>query len=418
MSLDQFEVESNTFYSGSYTDNIFMGSMLDYAGRFLVASQTSGSTELQHAHFYSEFSDFSGPNRNRGLGISLRIRNLFSTSERYQDTVLPDIFSSFKLNGGIAVEADLEAGSQPILLNTPDARIANAPVGKLVFATFGVTASFSGIHIADETWFGSHPFQNRYKNIVRNANVAFYQSSIPCAYQEMQTAYNGYATYVVNSASDTTTSLATIELMLARGWVGLVSTDFPNLEPIRFTLIDLTGSVVAEDFYGNGLWLYPPVSMGIFGVASGTIRPNEKQISKLMFGIGDNYQNTPIVTGVTSSKLQGSNGTINTYYASSVDIRGWRYGVVSAFPYYSSCIFRSSRFGQFRDMFEQRKNTKFFDPFGTIVGNKGLSGAAVQVKFVSGSSSEITSSNPSFNPNDSGNYDFECKSGQPWQDVG
>jgi hypothetical protein len=116
-------------------------------------------------------------------------------------------------------------------------------------------------------------------------------------------------------------------------------------------------------------------------------------------------------------------GIINGYYASSIDIRGWKFGVVNGFPYYASCVFRSSHYGQFRDMMEQRKTTKFFDPDGLTTngknnGKKGPTSAVVTVVFTSGSNASVSSSLPdTLNVNDSGIYDFECKAGQPWFDV-
>jgi len=71
---------------------------------------------------------------------------------------------------------------------------------------------------------------------------------------------------------------------------------------------------------------------------------------------------------------------------------------------------------------EQRKYTKFFNGDGFTAdgknnGKKGSTSAAVTVRFVSGSNTAVTASNPLLNPNDSGIYDFECKAGQPFHDV-
>jgi hypothetical protein len=38
-------------------------------------------------------------------------------------------------------------------------------------------------------------------------------------------------------------------------------------------------------------------------------------------------------------------------------IRGWRYGLIDGNPHYTSAVFRRDRFGQFRDMLEQRINS-------------------------------------------------------------
>jgi hypothetical protein len=50
-------------------------------------------------------------------------------------------------------------------------------------------------------------------------------------------------------------------------------------------------------------------------------------------------------------------------------IRGWKYGIYNGFPAHSRVIFRRNRFGQFRDMLEQRLFTKFYNTNTTILQN-------------------------------------------------
>jgi hypothetical protein len=232
-------------------------------------------------------------------------------------------------------------------------------------------------------------------------------------------------TYGGISGTGASSSLVTAEIILPRRlFIDPLPGGAGNTEPTRYTIIDVTGSVNnSEQFLGGGTTLYPPGTPGLFGFFQGTRRPRQKALTKLFFGFGDNQHGVPIINGVTSSWLYSGVGVINGFYASEISIRGWRYGCISGFPYYTNCIFRSSRYGQFRDMFEQRKYTKFFDPDGFTADGKnnakrGSTDAILSVRFVSGSQSAITASNPgTVNPNDSGMYDFEYKSGQPFHDV-
>jgi hypothetical protein len=432
-TLDQFETEPNGFYSGSYTDGIYMGNLGDSRGRFLVAARSSGSNELRYAQHYSDFVDYSGSNRNRSLGDGLRFRTFVSANELYQDTILPDIYNAFLLNGGVPVIAHTEASLSPIMLTEALPGIPGGyPVGKLVFATYGTTASYNSgsVNIADRVWFATFPFQGRYRDIVKNVTAQFFRTNIACPATESQLAsFDGIPRYGPNDSYGSS-SLATAEIIIPRTWIYGTVSGPSNNEPIRYTLMDVTGAVNSsgsydELFFGNNSLSdpFPPFSTGFYGVGSGTKKPQNKQLIRFVFGFGDNYQGIPIINAVTSSKLNNTIGVMNGFYASSVDIRGWRYGVVNGFPYYSSCIFRSNRYGQFRDMMEQRKISKFFDPNGIALdgrnnARKGSSSAAVQVVFVSGSNSFVTASFPtSLNLNDSGLFDFECKSGQPWHDV-
>lgn len=66
-------------------------------------------------------------------------------------------------------------------------------------------------------------------------------------------------------------------------------------------------------------------------------------------------------------------------------IRGWKYGLYSGLPMNSKSIFRRERFGQFRDMLEQRQYTKFIN----VAGNSPVDNDAVS----SSSKSRITKAN-------------------------
>ena len=50
-------------------------------------------------------------------------------------------------------------------------------------------------------------------------------------------------------------------------------------------------------------------------------------------------------------------------------IRGWKYGIYNGFPAHSKMVFRRNRYGQFRDMLEQRIFTKFFNSTLSSIDN-------------------------------------------------
>lgn len=109
-------------------------------------------------------------------------------------------------------------------------------------------------------------------------------------------------------------------------------------------------------------------------------------------------------------------------------LRGWKYGLYSGINTPTSAVWRRGRYGQFRDMLEQRIFTKYIQleqtdpyvyPFKTL--RRTVDGP-VKVNFVSGSAiyldtiDYVTATNPSYNPYDSGIYDTEYRSGQPFFD--
>lgn len=434
MTPDQFETEPNVFYSGSYTDGIYIGSIGDSNGRFRVASRASGSNELRYATRYADFADYSGSNRNRSLGDALRFRTFYSSTELYQDTILPDTYYAYLVNGGTPILARVEGNViSSILLTEPFPGIpSDYPVAKLVFTTPGTTALLTPTSqsVSDPFWVGSFPFQARYKNVTKNINTTFFKPSVGCPVTESQSGtFDGIITYGLNS-SYLSSSLATLSVAVPYLWIHRSNTGLLSNQPLRYTLVDAIGSVGTsgssnEVFLGGGSISnpFPPVANRFYGVGTGTRRPKNNQLVRFLFGFGDNYRGIPIMNAVTSSLMLNTIGIINGFYATSVDIRGWKYGVVNGLPYYASCVYRSSRYGQFRDMMEQRKSTKFFDPNGLTVdgknnARKGATSAIVTVAFVSGTEAFVTASLPdTLNQNDSGLYDFECKSGQPWYDV-
>jgi hypothetical protein len=103
---------------------------------------------------------------------------------------------------------------------------------------------------------------------------------------------------------------------------------------------------------------------------------------------------------------------------------GYKYGVQGTEPRYSNVVFRNNRFGQFRDMLEQRKFGTFFDELGSKregsqSGKKGKKKSPISIKWksvgkdrfefgggfniLSGSSNRSTAATSSI-PYDDGNF--------------
>lgn len=101
-------------------------------------------------------------------------------------------------------------------------------------------------------------------------------------------------------------------------------------------------------------------------------------------------------------------------------IRGWKYGLYSAINTPTSFVWRRGKFGQFRDMLEQRVYTKYLKL--QQLRTKRAIENPIQINFISGSSifaetiDYVTATNPSYNLYDSGIYDLEYRSGQPFTD--
>jgi len=77
---------------------------------------------------------------------------------------------------------------------------------------------------------------------------------------------------------------------------------------------------------------------------------------------------------------------------STPKIRGWKYGLKSALPVNASAVYRRETYGQFRDMLEQRKNTRFFNEGGESENDRSfVTVPAVSVLFIDSETGDTTS---------------------------
>jgi hypothetical protein len=105
-----------------------------------------------------------------------------------------------------------------------------------------------------------------------------------------------------------------------------------------------------------------------------------------------------------------------TSTAVGAELRGWRHGMMSAFPLYSKAVFNRNHYGHPRDMLEQRLDAKFFDEVGlSSDGNPGsatgVKDGPVQVKFYD-QSGKITDGLKTL----SSNLSYEATSSMPYAD--
>tara|TARA_R110000803_G_scaffold36616_15_gene78705 strand:+ start:330 stop:3980 length:3651 start_codon:yes stop_codon:yes gene_type:complete len=114
-----------------------------------------------------------------------------------------------------------------------------------------------------------------------------------------------------------------------------------------------------------------------------SVPDSKKKFLKGFFGFGDSVSyNLPIV------KVTGTSGFgAQIPIGNDVIIRGFKYGLISALPAYTTCIFRHDRYGQFRDMLEQRPAATTDKTFSQVNGQfirspAGQNSAPVTVSFI------------------------------------
>lgn len=177
------------------------------------------------------------------------------------------------------------------------------------------------------------------------------------------------------------------------------------------------------------------------------IKPSNSDFCKSFFGYGDGfsldlteYQYGNILNvgrkGKTPNFLDWSpydlygHVDVPQFNLYGPQIRGWKYGLYSGINVSTNAIYRRGRYGQFRDRLEQRIFTKYIsldqtNPYSYPLNfDKRTVDGPINVAFITGtliysqSIDYVTATNPDYNPYDSGIYDYEYRSGQPFFDRG
>lgn len=294
--VDQFDVLYTNLQSGSYVDRYITGSMF-------VA--TRGTPTNRGGFTYSPPS----PPRQRvfsKLGVdatklpdqqNIRSYNLqpwreragtvknlkiFSNSERFYDSLLPDITKLIKTLGG---SIGLFSGYGILSMGSPEAGAATPG------HTYGFIESF--------------PFEPKFSKIGR---VKRFSANL----------------------------VATIEYGVG------TSIESTIVSKLVIQIIDGTSPIAMNYWYDTT-----------------TGNPTlEGDSIKILFGFGDK-STKGVYTGDDLDAVSGSLGLPVGRYSSGTArigpiIRGWKYGIQDGNPHYTSCVFRRDRFGQHRDMLEQR----------------------------------------------------------------
>jgi hypothetical protein len=279
-TVDQFQVEAQTSYTGTYIDDIVSGDF-NAGTRGVIGSSAAGTQGI--------------------TGSLLRGVRTVDNRERFYDTVLPTPLS-YHLSDGYSIEQN---------------RINVAGSGDWGTDVPG----------ANTIWFYSYPFESRYSFLDRNL------LGNPLKTQGANEVLEGIQLWV--SSTDPAVSVRN----------GLISDQFD-------------------------------------------LALNSNTLLKFWFGSGNG--NTDAITSFYSDdgvKLYPNNApdiAISPTQNFIPSIRGFKYGIKNALPEFSSLVTRYDRYGQFRDMLEQRPDSRFST-------GETTTDAPVTVKFVSRNTDSIVS---------------------------
>lgn len=345
---DQYDVLYSSLQAGSIYDNYVTGSLLvrnaDKTGfskgeRGFVFSRLAVSQNQRPNLSFTTGSAgyFFQPLRERAGTI--RNVKLFSTDERFYDSLAPRLQEMIRTLGGDIVTFNYLATSGDA---TSGLGVHNAVVfDNDAFNPFHELSGLSPIGFEQ-----SFPFEPKFSQVKRARRLAdafvskkLWTGTPPDYYGEISPfKKNKLLILEFNSGS------------FFSGSTVAISTPFT---PYPGTSFDAN-------------WWLGDISYQFGALLFGNATP-ETETAKILFGFGDRHSikiktfgGVDYVVGkrnLAQSRADILNVTNKLRFGPI--IRGWKYGLIDANPHYSSCVFRRDRFGQFRDMLEQRLNTTF-----------------------------------------------------------
>jgi len=393
--LDQYEIEyKETYVSGTY-DQVVMGKMF-----FLTSSNGKekkyaygnrgvvyGSTNSDYApHPGIGIFDLNNSVSYRSQPYKEKAGNCRSAKhhcyeERIYDTLTPDPLKCFKVNGAQPFIVTGGYNVEPALASSTYSGVEIENTAIIMFDNYTPTYSGNRDNFnpgVDRIWTRSFPFEPRYSNIKRQLTQKF--TSIEAKYQ---------ASFFKQEFSTLLFKKAKTSLIVGTIGPRFTLKQNTSAQSLNYLTGALTGA--NDKFYHH--WASdadtsnkvnvspfgPPVYQTVTG-ACGT-----SDLTKVLFGFGDantifydtqfsdpndptgylrrGTNNWPEFRINNRTDYNSSYNSVpnpiyeqktGSYWCVSPIIRGWKYGLYNGLPEYTSAYYRQGKYGQFRDLLEQR----------------------------------------------------------------
>jgi len=402
--LDQFEVEYKESYTSGSQDQVVMGQMFYQTTVFGEKKYSYGQRGVVYGSINSDqaptpgTSVFDRTNSRsyrsqpyREKAGNCRSQKHKCALERIYDTLTPDPISCFRING--ADISILESLRNPSYSGPGDLNSAtgvqirsNALIMLDSAAPSGSRASNLNPAV-DVDWTRSFPFEARYNNLQRKQTQQF-KNSLEAKYaiwfrNQVMTTFSrrrkvpGSLFIGTVGKNNVLKNITNGNEELVTSWKHHWACDM-DVEATNSYGVHITSSCGDSDIlkvlfgYGDANTIFYTASYTNSGSSNGYQMlgtnkwPEFRVIERTGDGIGTTFYDD----------LTGS------LWCASPIIRGWKYGLHNALPDYSSAYYRQNRYGQFRDMLEQRFYTKFFQEKSNELGFRGgITDAPVTVKF-------------------------------------
>lgn len=378
--LDQYEVEMRYAYSGGIFDAYSTGTLVRATSNFAagVTSRLVTGTrgEVFSSVLSSDFDDFNVFDtrlfsqtliKATEIKNNVRVSQHMTQGERVYDSLTPRIDAIHKIGGGHIVQSTEPLAAEFVYdVDSSD-------------ATWGAFGPFSDNH-----WTKSFPFEPKYTGVERFVNpLSQFQCDVDVNLNTLQTPLIIHNAFILRGLNDkyATSGPSTTKTSLLLDYEG------PGIPNIATLPIAASLDANIRSFYGFG------------------------DVNTMRLGFGGTRRFG--TTCAPSHKFSGLVVVPNNARSLDVSpvIRGWKYGLANAFPTYSKAVWRTGRFGQFRDMLEQRQDTKYFHESGVQFVRATTGASPIQVKFVNVSGSVVA---PALTT--SSNLSLEATSSLPYFD--
>lgn len=411
--LDQLEGEYRDGYFGSLSDNYLTGTMVT---KTIGANNQVTLTIGNRGRVFSKLLARSAPttqttnqenltNPSKAYRLqpwferkgSIRTVKFTDNTERIWDSMMPSVSDCFAADGCGIFITSTQYGLTTSNLVADYKKVDQTPKSPWGWIAFDyqqpsliVGGQGPGIN---PNWSKAYPYEPRYTKASRQNNIA----------------KSFLATYLFTGGSPLMMPIAPVLLSgFMFGTTTIVAAGAGIFNGITYVA---DANIAGTNFYGN------------FATGSASV----DDMSRALFGFGDTNSCMNFNNGDGTFSLLGTNHGIGwrdyeadgfigggSLFVYSPTIRGWKYGVFSGLPAYNNAYFRRGRFGQLRDMLEQRLYTKFYqipDATQGQIGQSSVSTSPIKVRFVDASGKTTLPENTL-----SQNLSFEATSSVPYFD--
>lgn len=400
--LDQYEVEyKESYISGSY-DQVVMGRMFYKVQQGGIKKYFYGNRGVVYGNINSQYAPIPGtgeldasdsasyrlqPYREKA-GNCKSVKHVCN-EERIYDTLLPEVFSCFKINDAQPTILTGSATENPGLIPpaVPYSPWTVNPMSSidvnnafLMFNNYTTKTSYSRSKlnvIVDNTWTSSFPFEPRYSKVIRTAHQNF--TKIKVKYKTIFSSSaplppGPYVQSIPTKVQPSRPGIIFGTVGPKATWIGAFTTNpketiyhhwfsdssFSKTQTVTF-LGDrkVTGSLSYTDNmkvlygFGDGMTIHYDKQFEDPNDPTGYQRRGAKSLPTFR-----ESNNTTYYSGIINAYEVDATGSV---WNTSPIIRGWKYGIYNGLPEYTNAYYRQGHYGQFRDMLEQRTYTCIFN---------------------------------------------------------